>query len=117
MTTVPSPSAYPASFKPRCRDALGSTADFGLFVCFRYTGLRQDRVTHRSEAGTIVNSAYYGMGPFNPVSSPSIPLLFAIIGLRSALFHFIGSGDDSFVGEFMAAAVEVFGESVLLQVR
>jgi hypothetical protein len=101
-----------------------STADFGLFVCFRYTGLRQDRVTHRSEAGTIVNSAYYGMCPFNPVSSPSITLLFAIIGFKVRFisfhfisFHFIGSGDDSFVGEFMAAAVEVFGESVLLQVR
>jgi hypothetical protein len=99
-----------------------------LFACFRYTGLRQDRVTHRSEAGTIVNSAYYGMCPFNPVSSPSITLLFAIIGfnVRFISFHFIsfhfisfpiGSGDDSFVGEFMAAAVEVFGESVLLQVR
>jgi len=59
-----------------CTDAVIRDHEF-------YMGLKQDRVKHTSEAGTLVNSAYYG--------------------------------DDSFIGEFMTAATELFGKGCLLQ--
>lgn len=66
-----------------CTGPEGNSAGLVIRDSELYTGLKQDRVTHKSEAGTIVNSAYYGA--------------------------------DSFIGEFMAAATELFGTGCLLQ--
>merc|ERR1711988_2050712 len=66
-----------------CTGPEGNSAGLVIRDSELYTGLKQDRVTHKSEAGTIVNSAYYGA--------------------------------DSFIGEFMAAATELFGAGCLLQ--
>jgi len=43
-------------------DANGNTAKLEIRDNKRYTGIKQDRVTMKSEAGTVVNSAYYGEG-------------------------------------------------------
>merc|ERR1711871_1188309 len=43
-------------------DSSGNTAHIPIREDDRYTGLKQDRVTHMSEAGTRVNTAYYGEG-------------------------------------------------------
>jgi len=61
----------------------GNTAKLDIQNHNMYTGLKQDRVKHKSRAGTMVNSVYYGA--------------------------------DSFIGEFMRGARELFGESCLLQ--
>jgi malate dehydrogenase (oxaloacetate-decarboxylating)(NADP+) len=66
-----------------CTGPEGNSAGLVIRDSELYTGLKQDRVTHKSEAGTIVNSAYYGA--------------------------------DSFIGEFMTAASELFGTGCLLQ--
>jgi len=41
-------------------DSSKNTAGLDLRGNPLYTGLKQDRVTHRSQAGTVVNTAYYG---------------------------------------------------------
>eukprot|EP00658_Telonema_sp_P-2_P010350 TRINITY_DN13902_c0_g1_i6.p1 TRINITY_DN13902_c0_g1~~TRINITY_DN13902_c0_g1_i6.p1 ORF type:complete len:609 (-),score=174.92 TRINITY_DN13902_c0_g1_i6:74-1900(-) len=41
-------------------DKNGNTAKIDIRDHPRYTGLKQDRVVHKSESGTVVNSAYYG---------------------------------------------------------
>ena len=43
-------------------DANGNTAKIDIRGHPRYTGLKQDRVTCKSESGTTVNEAYYGEG-------------------------------------------------------
>merc|ERR1719395_419093 len=45
-----------------CYDASGNTDKVLVRDSELYTGLKQDRVTHKSAAGTVVNSAYYGEG-------------------------------------------------------
>merc|ERR1719161_3344333 len=45
-----------------CFDASGNTDKVVVRDSEFYTGLKQDRVTHKSAAGTVVNSAYYGEG-------------------------------------------------------
>ena len=45
-----------------CYDDKGNTAHLTIRDHPLYTGLKQDRVTHKSAAGTVVNSAYYGKG-------------------------------------------------------
>merc|ERR1719161_2922371 len=45
-----------------CYDASGNTDKVLVRDSELYTGLKQDRVTHTSAAGTVVNSAYYGEG-------------------------------------------------------
>ena len=37
-----------------------------------YTGMKQDRKTHKSAAGTVVNSAYYGEGGAGAFQPPKI---------------------------------------------
>lgn len=66
-----------------CSGTEGNSAHLVVRDGDMYTGLRQDRVKHRSAAGTDVNSCYYG--------------------------------EDGFVGEFMRAAVSLFGSRCLLQ--
>jgi len=66
-------------------DASGNTARIDIVNSPNYTGLKQDRVKHKSAAGTMVNTAYYR------------------------------DDGSSMIQEFMAAAVEVFGDKVLLQ--
>jgi malate dehydrogenase (oxaloacetate-decarboxylating)(NADP+) len=43
-----------------CYDASGNADKLVIRDSEMYTGLRQNRVTHKSEAGTVVNSLYYG---------------------------------------------------------
>eukprot|EP00929_Paragymnodinium_shiwhaense_P011178 TRINITY_DN11662_c0_g1_i2.p1 TRINITY_DN11662_c0_g1~~TRINITY_DN11662_c0_g1_i2.p1 ORF type:complete len:674 (-),score=117.00 TRINITY_DN11662_c0_g1_i2:389-2410(-) len=43
-----------------CGDESKNTAHLTIRDHPRYTGLKQDRVLHKSEAGTMVNSCYYG---------------------------------------------------------
>jgi len=64
-------------------DSTGNTAHLDIINNPNYTGLAYDRKTEVSEAGTRVNTAYYGSG--------------------------------NMIDEFMEAAVEVFGEKILLQ--
>jgi malate dehydrogenase (oxaloacetate-decarboxylating)(NADP+) len=45
-----------------CYDKDGNTDKVLVRDSELYTGLKQDRVTHKSAAGTVVNSAYYGEG-------------------------------------------------------
>jgi len=45
-----------------CADASGNTDRIVVRDHELYTGSKQDRVTHKSTAGTVVNSAYYGEG-------------------------------------------------------
>merc|ERR1719262_186306 len=45
-----------------CYDADGNTDKVLVRDSELYTGLKQARVTHKSAAGTVVNSAYYGEG-------------------------------------------------------
>jgi len=45
-----------------CYDASGNTDKVLVRDSPLYTGLKRDRVTHKSAAGTVVNSAYYGEG-------------------------------------------------------
>ena len=59
-----------------------------------YAGLKQDRVTKRSKAGTVINSAYYGEG--------------------TVAFH-VHMGAGNVIKEFMQAATELFGDRCLLQ--
>jgi len=66
-----------------CTDASGNSDKIVIRESPKYTGLKQDRAKHQSEAGTTVNTAFYT--------------------------------EKSFVGEFMQAACDVFGERVLLQ--
>eukprot|EP00747_Dinoflagellata_sp_TGD_P219509 gnl/TRDRNA2_/TRDRNA2_91613_c1_seq1.p1 gnl/TRDRNA2_/TRDRNA2_91613_c1~~gnl/TRDRNA2_/TRDRNA2_91613_c1_seq1.p1 ORF type:complete len:456 (+),score=109.40 gnl/TRDRNA2_/TRDRNA2_91613_c1_seq1:56-1369(+) len=66
-----------------CSGAEGNSAGLVIRDHQLYTGLKQDRVKHKSAAGTDVNTAYYG--------------------------------PDSFIGEFMSAATELFGKGCLLQ--
>lgn len=41
-------------------DASGNTAKLEIRDHPSYTGCKKDRITHKSEAGTIVNTPYYG---------------------------------------------------------
>jgi malate dehydrogenase (oxaloacetate-decarboxylating)(NADP+) len=66
-----------------CGDSSKNTDKLTIRDHPMYTGLKQNRVLHKSEAGTMVNSAYYG--------------------------------EDGMIAEFMKAATELFGESVLMQ--
>merc|ERR1740138_1534219 len=66
-----------------CLDPEGNTAKLVIRDHELYTGCKQDRVKHKSEAGTQVNTAFFG--------------------------------PDSFIGEFMSAAKELFGKACLLQ--
>eukprot|EP00931_Biecheleriopsis_adriatica_P009511 TRINITY_DN110587_c0_g1_i1.p1 TRINITY_DN110587_c0_g1~~TRINITY_DN110587_c0_g1_i1.p1 ORF type:complete len:636 (-),score=150.22 TRINITY_DN110587_c0_g1_i1:18-1877(-) len=66
-----------------CTGPEGNSAGLVIRDSPFYTGLKKDRVLHKSEAGTMVNSAYYGK--------------------------------ESFIGEFMTAARELFGKGCLLQ--
>merc|ERR1711904_122597 len=43
-----------------CGDASTNSAHLTIRDHALYTGLKQDRVKHKSEAGTMVNSCYYG---------------------------------------------------------
>jgi malate dehydrogenase (oxaloacetate-decarboxylating)(NADP+) len=43
-------------------DASGNTAKLEIRDHPSYTGCKKDRVTHKSEAGTVVNTPYYGEG-------------------------------------------------------
>lgn len=45
-----------------CFDDQGNTAHLKIRDHPLYTGLKKNRVTHKSAAGTVVNSAYYGPG-------------------------------------------------------
>merc|ERR1719158_1438683 len=45
-----------------CYDASGNTDKVVVRDSEHYTGLKQERVTHKSAAGTVVNSPYYGEG-------------------------------------------------------
>eukprot|EP00929_Paragymnodinium_shiwhaense_P010373 TRINITY_DN1149_c0_g3_i1.p1 TRINITY_DN1149_c0_g3~~TRINITY_DN1149_c0_g3_i1.p1 ORF type:complete len:630 (-),score=209.56 TRINITY_DN1149_c0_g3_i1:304-2193(-) len=45
-----------------CGDSSKNTDGLSIREHPRYTGLKQDRVMHKSEAGTMVNSCYYGEG-------------------------------------------------------
>merc|ERR1719277_1244875 len=45
-----------------CAGAAGNTDRLEIRDSELYTGSKQDRVTHKSGAGTVVNSAYYGEG-------------------------------------------------------
>lgn len=45
-----------------CYESTGNTAHLTIRDHSLYTGLKKDRVTHKSAAGTVVNSAYYGDG-------------------------------------------------------
>ena len=47
-----------------CFDKDGNSAKLDIRGDPLYTGLKQDRVTHTSEAKTVVNSAYYGSNSF-----------------------------------------------------
>lgn len=47
-----------------CSDASGNSAKLTIRDGPMYTGLVQDRVKHKSDAGTDVNSCYYGEGSF-----------------------------------------------------
>jgi len=73
----------PVMIDAGCLDEDGNTAHLTIRDHPLYQGLQQDRVKHKSDAGTMVNTAYYG--------------------------------DDSFIGEFMTAARDLFGPSCLLQ--
>ena len=66
-----------------CTDASGNSAKLTIRDSPMYTGLRQDRVKHKSDAGTDVNTCYFGA--------------------------------ESFIGEFMGAARDLFGPSCVLQ--
>eukprot|EP00927_Polykrikos_kofoidii_P076599 TRINITY_DN73662_c0_g1_i1.p1 TRINITY_DN73662_c0_g1~~TRINITY_DN73662_c0_g1_i1.p1 ORF type:complete len:671 (-),score=137.33 TRINITY_DN73662_c0_g1_i1:213-2159(-) len=66
-----------------CLDANGNTAKLTIRDHPLYHGLKQDRVKHKSDAGTDVNTCYYG--------------------------------ENSFIGEFMGAAKELFGDACILQ--
>jgi len=67
----------------------GNTAHIDIIHDDDYSGLKQGRVTHKSDAGTVVNSAYYEDTK--------------------------GAFKMNMIDEFMAAAVKVFGEHVILQ--
>lgn len=45
-----------------CYESTGNSAHLTIRDHPLYTGLKKDRVTHKSAAGTVVNSAYYGDG-------------------------------------------------------
>jgi len=45
-----------------CTDSAGNTDKLLIRDHELYTGLKQDRVKHKSDAGPMVNSAYYGKG-------------------------------------------------------
>lgn len=66
-----------------CMGPEGNTAKLTIRDHPLYHGLKQDRVKHKSEGGTDVNSAYFG--------------------------------EDSFIGEFLTAACDLFGKGCLLQ--
>ena len=47
-----------------CSGPEGNTERLTIRDSPLYSGLKQERVTKKSKAGTVINSAYYGEGPF-----------------------------------------------------
>jgi len=66
-----------------CLDANGNSAKLPIRESNMYTGMKKNRMKHKSAVGTDVNTVYYG--------------------------------EDSFIGEFMTAASDLFGKGCLLQ--
>lgn len=57
-----------------CSGSEGNTDKLVIRDSPMYTGMKQNRVTEKSAAGTVVNSAYYGEGNFEEFFSECLSM-------------------------------------------